>query len=145
MSTDSAVYAAPAVGLAMFALSVSACYAAARLFKSKPVPQAHVGPSYYSMPPAAEAYKKTKTFSADSIPVALQNNHNTAGGVWALIYVLRGELRYIVAPDEHCASEQTFSLDTTCLGLIQPKSYHRIQAMSDDVQCYVEFWKVMKR
>ena len=100
------------------------------------------GPSYYDMPENAMPYKRTKVFEANSIPKGLQNNHNTAAGVWALIHVLRGTLLYVVAPDERSQSEQSFILDEHCNGLIAPRAYHRICALSDDMQCYVEFLKI---
>lgn len=101
----------------------------------------HLGPEYYCLPVGAKPYKQTKTFTVDTIPGALKNDHRTAEGVWGLVHVCKGELKYVVAPDEYSSSEQTFILDETCCGLIEPMALHRIEASSDDVQCYVEFWK----
>lgn len=136
--------------LALFTVSIGGVFAAqnhtrnmdnSNSGKRKP----YVGPSHSNMPQTAEAYKKTKLFHAGTIPNALQNNHNTATGVWGLIHVVRGQLRYTVTADDRNPSEQVFDLDESCCGLIEPKSYHRIQAMTDDVCCYVEFWKVPQK
>lgn len=106
--------------------------------RKKPV----IGPVYYSMPKNAEAYKKTKVFTESSIPEALKNNHSTSAGVWGLVHVLKGRIRYSVAPDNHCNTEQHYTIDAEYTALIIPKALHRVTVLTEETEFYVEFWKI---
>jgi tellurite resistance-related uncharacterized protein len=52
----------------------------------------------FEMPKGFAPYKRTADFTAATIPQALRGQHSTKAGVWALIHVLEGRLRYIVEP-----------------------------------------------
>jgi len=39
-------------------------------------------------------YRSTPTFDQDSLPQALRNRHSTKDGVWGVIRVIEGQLRY---------------------------------------------------
>ncbi len=49
-----------------------------------------------ALPPGCEAYRRTLEFTESTIPAGLLRSHRTAPGVWALIHVLEGRLRYRV-------------------------------------------------
>lgn len=50
----------------------------------------------FEMPASAECYRCTPVFDQDSVPVGLRREHKTRTGVWAMIEVLEGRLRYVV-------------------------------------------------
>ncbi|MBA3459337.1 MAG: DUF3565 domain-containing protein [Deltaproteobacteria bacterium] len=52
----------------------------------------------FELPSGFEAYKRTPDFTAASIPDGLKRHHSTKPGVWAVINVLEGRLRYVVEP-----------------------------------------------
>ena len=47
-------------------------------------------------PPDAEPYKQTRSFTEETVPATLLNEHSTKDGVWGLIHVEQGKLRYCV-------------------------------------------------
>ena len=52
----------------------------------------------FELPAGVSAYKRTRDFDQLSIPDALRKDHSTKPGVWGVIHVLAGRLRYIVEP-----------------------------------------------
>jgi tellurite resistance-related uncharacterized protein len=49
-----------------------------------------------SLPDGLAFYRRTPEFMSGTIPAALLRDHNTKPGVWGLIHVTEGELRYCV-------------------------------------------------
>lgn len=49
-----------------------------------------------ALPPDVEAYRSTNVFSEETLPAGLRKNHSTKAGVWAVIHVEEGRLRYCV-------------------------------------------------
>jgi tellurite resistance-related uncharacterized protein len=46
------------------------------------------------LPAGLVAYRRTPVFDQDTIPAGLRREHRTASGVWGLITVLEGRLRF---------------------------------------------------
>ncbi len=46
------------------------------------------------LPAGLVAYKRTPVFDQDSLPAGLRRRHRTRAGVWALIHVVEGALRF---------------------------------------------------
>jgi tellurite resistance-related uncharacterized protein len=46
------------------------------------------------LPPGLVAYRRTPIFDQDTIPAGLRREHRTAAGVWGLITVVEGRLRF---------------------------------------------------
>lgn len=51
-------------------------------------------PSSSGLPPGVVAYRRTPIFDQDTIPAGLRREHRTASGVWGLITVVEGRLRF---------------------------------------------------
>ena len=83
------------------------------------------------------AYRQTPEFSAETIPKGLLRDHATAKSVWGRIRVLKGRLRYVVAPPV----TQCFELSPGVDGVIPPALLHRVEPLSGDVTFLVEFWR----
>jgi tellurite resistance-related uncharacterized protein len=49
-----------------------------------------------TLPAGVRSYKRTATFTEATTPAALMNDHATKEGVWGLIHVEEGRLRYLV-------------------------------------------------
>jgi tellurite methyltransferase len=90
----------------------------------------------FELPDAFAPYKRTREFAAHSIPDGLLRDHTTARGVWGVIHVVAGRLRYIVEPP----LAGTHVLDPEHPGIVVPEVRHRV-APDGAVRFYVEFYK----
>ena len=88
----------------------------------------------FEMPAGYVAYKRTPEFDAETVPDGLRHDHSTKHGVWGVIHVLAGRLRYIVEPP--LASEHVLDVDHR--GVVVPEVLHRV-IPEGDVRFFVEF------
>lgn len=88
------------------------------------------------VPEGFAAYKRTPTFDERTIPDALRAHHRTKPGVWALVHVESGRLRYRLELEG--GREQT--LEPGVLGVVLPEVPHRVEP-EGEVRFYVEFWR----
>jgi tellurite resistance-related uncharacterized protein len=88
------------------------------------------------MPAGFVAYKRTAEFTADSTPAALRSHHSTKPGVWGLIYVLAGSIRYVVEPP--LAREQLLTSGERAV--VVAEVLHHVEPASD-ARFFVEFWQ----
>jgi tellurite resistance-related uncharacterized protein len=87
-----------------------------------------------AMPPGAREYKRTSSFTAETLPEALRGSHRIKTGTWARIVVEEGALEYHVRGRVH----QLAPGDT---GLVEPEVMHHVVPVGK-VQFHVEFWRV---
>lgn len=87
-----------------------------------------------TLPPGLTAYRQTPVFDQDSLPAALRREHRTKAGVWGLIHVLEGRLRYRILepPGEMILTPQN-------PGVVQPEQPHLAEPLGV-VRLYVEFY-----
>ena len=85
------------------------------------------------LPAGVAPYKRTPIFDQDSLPAALRNEHRTKPGVWALIHVIVGRLRYRILDPR---SEQI--LTPGAPGVVQPAQTHAVEPLGS-VRFFVEF------
>ncbi len=87
-----------------------------------------------ALPDDVVAYRRTPTFDENSIPAALLRHHATKAGVWGLIHVEAGKLRYEI--------EETGETQDIAAGdppaVIMPAIRHRVSPLGD-VRFHVEF------
>ncbi len=79
-------------------------------------------------------YRRTPEFSESTLPDALRRRHTTKPGVWGLIHVLEGSLRYRILepePEEHVLSPGT-------PGVVEPEVPHEVEPLGR-VRFFVEF------
>lgn len=79
-------------------------------------------------------YKSTPVFDEATLPAALRREHRTRPGVWGVIRVLEGQLRYHVLEP---ASEAV--LDPSCPGLVLPDQPHFVEPLGP-MRMQVEFY-----
>lgn len=75
-----------------------------------------------AVPDDLTAYKRTPTFTEDTVPAGLLTRHTTRAGVWARIVVEEGRLRYTILRDPPV--EQVLSPDV--VGLVAPEQPHEV-------------------
>lgn len=79
-------------------------------------------------------YRRTPIFESESIPAGLRREHRTAPGVWGVITVLEGELRYDIEGE----APETILLTPQRSGIVAPQVPHRVTPQGP-VRFYVEF------
>jgi len=88
------------------------------------------------LPPGLKAYKRTPIFDQDSLPAGLRREHRTKAGVWALIHVLEGQLRYrILDPQSEVV------LVPGLPGVVSPEQPHEVDPLGQ-VRLFVEFYAI---
>jgi len=89
----------------------------------------------FEMPSGFVAYKRTKDFTAARLPDALRATHSTKQGVWGLLHVVAGEVRYVVEPP--CAKDIVVVPGQPAV--IVAEILHRV-VPSEDAMFFVEFY-----
>jgi tellurite resistance-related uncharacterized protein len=85
------------------------------------------------LPADVAPYKRTPIFNQDTVPAGLRRSHSTKPGVWGVIHVLEGRLRYRIYDP---ASEQVLSPDVP--GIVRPAQLHEVEPLGP-VRFFVEF------
>lgn len=90
------------------------------------------------LPRNVQAYKRTPTFSSETVPKGLLSRHNTKEKTWGLIVVLTGSLLYSIF--DHDNTKVT--LQPGVNGVIEPQVYHKVLVLTPDTTFYIEFYAV---
>lgn len=67
-------------------------------------------------------YRSTPVFDEKTLPAALRGEHRTKAGVWGVIEVIEGQLKFILADG---TGETILTPDQP--GLVQPDQVHRVE------------------
>ena len=87
------------------------------------------------LPAGLVAYRRTPIFDQDTIPASLRREHRTAAGVWGLITVLEGRLRFRTLRP---ARETVLALGTPMA--VAPQQPHEVDP-DGPVRFFVEFYR----
>jgi tellurite methyltransferase len=85
------------------------------------------------VPADAGAYKRTATFTEETVPAGLLRDHRTKPGVWARIVVEAGQLDYTLE-----SPRRTFLLTPERPGVVPPTEPHHVRP-AGPVRFHVEF------
>ena len=88
-----------------------------------------------TLPPGLVCYRSTATFTPESVPAALLRAHNTKAGVWGLLRVLRGRVRYCLDG----AVPETVVIAHGGTTVIEPETPHHVELLDADTAFVVEF------
>ncbi|HET6536494.1 MAG TPA: DUF1971 domain-containing protein [Sphingopyxis sp.] len=91
-------------------------------------------------PPGLIGYKRTPDFTETNIPQGLLAEHSTKEGVWGLIHVEAGALRYWITDQRREASEHRLT-PQDAPGVVEPTILHRVEALGP-VRFHVEFLRL---
>ena len=86
------------------------------------------------MTPPPHPYRTTPLFDEHTLPKALREAHNTKPGVWGVVRVVEGELRYVVTGP---GIEQILGPGRP--GLIEPGELHFVEPIGP-MRMQVEFY-----
>lgn len=88
----------------------------------------------FELPAGFAPYKRTPEWTAATLPAGLRRDHTTKPGVWGVIHVVAGRVRYVVEPplarDAWIAAGQT--------AIVVPEVAHRVEPDAD-ARLWVEF------
>ena len=88
----------------------------------------------FELPAGYAPYKRTKDFTTQTVPAALLQHHSTKAGVWGVIHVLEGRLRYVV--EAPLARDEV--IEAGGRGVIVAEVVHRVEPQGE-VRFFVEF------
>jgi len=88
------------------------------------------------LPDGVECYKRTPSFTDANVPGALLQDHSTKQGIWGVIRVEQGQLRYVVTDPRKPGSETILTPATAAV--IEPTIVHRVEPLGA-VLFHVEF------
>jgi tellurite resistance-related uncharacterized protein len=92
------------------------------------------GPTSHDLPEGLVAYRRSPLFDEQTLPAALQKQHRTKPGAWALIHVVEGQVLYrILEPPGETV------LTPGRNGVVHPGQPHELQLMGP-VRLFVEFF-----
>jgi tellurite resistance-related uncharacterized protein len=89
-----------------------------------------------TLPSDVKPYRRTDTFTEETVPKGLLRAHTTKEGAWALIHVLEGRLAYVIEDPRRPRSRQVLTPEEP--GLIEPTILHSVEPLGP-VRFYVEF------
>ncbi len=87
------------------------------------------------LPEGLAPYRRTPVFTETTVPAGLTKDHATKSGVWGVIHVTAGRLRYTIASGEE-AHELIPGVD----GIVEPEVKHHMTPLGA-VTFFVEFWR----
>lgn len=86
------------------------------------------------LPENAKEYKRTPTFTEDTIPKGLLRAHTTKAGTWGKIVIEEGKLLYRILEPE--IEENELSVEN--YGVVEPQVPHEVKPLGK-VRFHVEF------
>lgn len=90
-----------------------------------------------TLPEGLNSYKRTSSFSEETVPSALRNDHATKTGTWGLIEVESGRLLYCVTDVRRQPSEMVLTPDDPP-GVVEPTILHHVTPLGP-VRFHVSF------
>jgi tellurite methyltransferase len=87
-----------------------------------------------ALPSDANEYKRTATFTEETLPAALRREHRTKEGTWGRIVVTAGQLEF------HSRGRVRL-LGAGDVGVVEPTVPHHVTPLGP-VNVHVEFWRV---
>lgn len=90
-----------------------------------------------TLPNDVYAYNRTPSFTDVTIPDSIRNEHTTKAGVWGILTVEKGQLRYIVTEPGY---EEEHLLHAGQTAVIAPQHKHYVKPHTDS-SFYVAFYR----
>jgi tellurite resistance-related uncharacterized protein len=87
------------------------------------------------LPDNVSSYRKSQTYTDRTTPGMMKNEHRTRLGVWAKIVVQKGEVTYMIPPED-----ETHTLTPDNPGVIEPAVFHKIDPQLG-AKFFLEFYR----
>ena len=98
-------------------------------------------PPATSLPNGLVSYRRTPEFTSESVPAGLKRAHSTKEGVWGLIHVSEGHLRYRIL-DERRERVELMLAPGSPPGVVEPTILHEVEPIGP-VRFQVEFFRAV--
>lgn len=85
--------------------------------------------------PSTKPYRRTRIFDEGTLPASLRREHRTKPGIWAVIRILDGRVRFRIKEPESVAI-----LEPGRPGLVQPEQPHVVEPLGP-VRLRLEFYR----
>ena len=89
------------------------------------------------LPDDVRPYRRTPTFDQTTVPDGLRREHATKAGVWGVITVETGRLRYSIAADR----DASWVLSSRLPGVVAPQELHYVELLDAHTQFHVRFYR----
>lgn len=89
------------------------------------------------LPYGLTCYRRTVEFTRETVPAALLRAHSTKAGVWGLLNVRRGRVRYYLEG----AAPETTVVEHGGTVVIEPQQLHHVELLDGDSAFFVEFYR----
>jgi hemoglobin len=87
------------------------------------------------LPPGLVRYRATPVFTRDSVPATLLAAHSVKAGMWGLLRVLHGRIRYCLEGE----TPEVLVVEQGGTVVIEPKVQHRVELLDANSTFLVEF------
>jgi len=87
-----------------------------------------------NLPDDVATYQRTKSFTQNSVPPRLLANYSTKEGLWGLIQIEKGQLKYTIDNNE------VHILTPEKSGIVEPTVAHHVKPLGE-VLFSVEFYR----
>ena len=85
-------------------------------------------------------YKRLPNWTAQTLPEPFRHKHNTRKDVWAKLTILKGKLQFTeLTEDNKIVKEHIFTPESS-IPFVEPQAWHRVAPLSDDLECFLEFY-----
>ena len=91
------------------------------------------------LPSGLESYSRSPDFTPDTLPTKFRDFHTTKAGVWGVVHVIEGTLRYRLEPPH--VGEVVATAGVTIV--IEPAVPHRVEFIEPG-RFYVEFFRAVR-
>ena len=85
-------------------------------------------------------YKRLPIWTTETLPKPFRQKHNTRKDVWAKLTILKGKLQFTeLTEDNEVVKEHIFTPESN-IPFVEPQAWHRVAPLSDDLECFLEFY-----
>src|SRR5690606_10587163 len=105
--------------------------------QSRPDGGRHMTRSRTTLPPGLACYKRTPLFTPENVPEALLSAHRIKAGVWGLLRVEQGRVRYCLEAEPG----STLEVAKGGTAVIEPEALHHVELLDADSAFFVEFYR----
>lgn len=85
-------------------------------------------------------YKSSDIFTKENVPKIFLNSHNTRKGVYGMIEVLTGSLKFYGLTEHNGKIEQEIIIDAGKTAISPPQYWHKVELLTGDTTFKVNFF-----
>lgn len=89
------------------------------------------------LPPGLTCYRQTSAFNVETVPKPLLSTHTVKSGVWVLLKVVRGQVRYCLDG----ATPESTLIEPGGTVVIEPEAPHHVELLNADSTLLLEFYR----